>query len=349
MSDYETRQYKRNIVVGLFVIVGLGALVYLIGMFGDLPIWTSRLKSYKVIVQFRRAPGVQVDTPVRFAGYQIGRVTKVRPPRIMKEVEGDRVYHQTISVLSINKEFDNIPNDVDVQLITRGLGSSYIEFRLTSYDVDRPGVEFLKDGSQLQGSTGVTSEFFPAESQQKLDELVRGLTKLIRNANEVIGDKDNKDNLSRALAHTAEATEQATKTLQEFETFCSTGTSTLKSANGRINDLVTSMVETSSELTTSFKDLAGAIKNTLKKTDTGIDKSVVAFVNTSEQLSKTSVELRLLLEKVNNGQGTAARFVNDGKLYEEMLESSRQLQKLLVEIRAFVSESKTDGLPLNIK
>jgi len=71
VSDYETSQRRYNIVVGLFVILGVCAFVWLIFKFGDLPGIVTKLDSFEVFVQFPTAPGVQKDTPVRFCGYQI--------------------------------------------------------------------------------------------------------------------------------------------------------------------------------------------------------------------------------------------------------------------------------------
>ena len=80
MSDYESSQRRRDVVVGIFVVLGLTALGWMIFKFGDLPTAVSRMKSFQVYVQFPTAPGVQKDTPVRFCGYQIGRVTSVMAP-----------------------------------------------------------------------------------------------------------------------------------------------------------------------------------------------------------------------------------------------------------------------------
>ncbi len=114
MSDYETIQRRRNIVVGIFVIVGLCALVWLIFKFGDLPTVVTRVGSIEVFVQFPTAPGVQRDTPVRFCGYQIGRVSAVTAPEIRTDMETGLEYYQTVIVLSIDKRYVNIPSNIEV-------------------------------------------------------------------------------------------------------------------------------------------------------------------------------------------------------------------------------------------
>lgn len=295
MSDYETIQRKRNITVGIFVIVAVFALVWLVYKFGDLPITVSKLRSFEVLIQFPTATGVQKDTPVSFCGYQVGRVTEVQQPKVMKDLNTGKFYHQTLVVLSINKKYNDIPEDVQAKLVTRGLGSSYIELKLKRFDVNEPTGPCLSQGSLLQGSTGISSEFFPEESQEKLDELADNLKALINNSNDIVGDPKNKENIKKTLANLAEASQQATKTIEEY------------------------------------RQLAASM------------------ISMSEELSKTTGQLRLILEKVNSGQGTAAKLINDGRFYENMLENTQQMQILLEELKSFVSEAREKGLPIKMK
>jgi phospholipid/cholesterol/gamma-HCH transport system substrate-binding protein len=294
VSDYETAQRKRNIIVGVFVVVAICAIIWLIFMFNDFPTVVSKLSSFQVFVQFPTASGVVKDTPVRFCGYPIGSVTKVMAPEIRKDLNTGLEYHQTMVILSINKKYVNIPSNVEVKLMTRGLGSSYIELSvdptrpLTPQDPNRPETQFLVDKMLLQGSSGMTSEFFPQESQKKLDELVKGLTAFINNANEIFGDKANKENIKVTLANLADATEE-------------------------------------------------------------LKKFLAAGVNTSEEASKTAVELRLILEKINSGQGTAGSFINDARLYENLLENTQEMEVLLQDLKKLVNEYRKQGIKVKLK
>ena len=319
MSDYETTQKRRNMIVGVFVVGGICALVWLIFKFGDLPTAVTKMGSFEVYVQFPTAPGVQKDTPVRFCGYQIGRVTEVMAPDRREDLVTGLKYYQTVVILSIGKNYVNIPSNVEIKLMTRGLGSSYIELKQTPgkplelLDPNRPGTEFLMDKILLQGSTGITSEFFPEESQKKLDELVDGIIALIANANDVIGSPNNKENLQKILVNLTEASEHAKETIQEFRKFAVAGTTTLKSADAKSEDIV------------------------------------VAMVDTSEEVSKVAAQLRLILEKINSGQGSAARLINDGRFYENLLENTQQIQLLLEELKAFVAQARDKGVPIKLK
>ncbi len=291
MSNYETAQRKRNILVGIFVFMAVLALIWLIMMFGEMPLIVGEWRSFKVNVQFPTASGVKENTPVRFCGYQIGRVLEVEPPRLLEDLNTHKFYHQAVVVLAIDNKFRTIPAKVEVKLKMRGLGSSYIE--LKEKPPEGPiDTEFLAAGSLKQGSTGMTSEFFPEESQQKLNKLVNTMVALLNNANDILGDRENKENFKATLANLSGATEGVEQTLEEFQKFAASG------------------------------------------------------VATSEELSKTTAQLRLILEKINEGQGTLAKLVNDGRLYENLLEDTQQLGTLMEELKSLIEQLKKKGISL---
>jgi len=350
VSDYETTQKRRNIIVGFFVVIGACALVWLIFKFGDLPMFVTKLDSYQVFVQFPTASGVQRDTPVQFCGYQIGRVTKVMAPEPRNEMSNgkktDLKYYQTVVVLSIDKTYKTIPSNVEVKLMTRGLGSSFIEIKQTPgreeipQDPNLPESKFLMNNMWLQGSTGMTSEFFPEESQQKLDTLVEGINELVANANDIFGDQANKDHFKEILTNLADSTEQVQQTLDEIQKLAATGTSTLEKADVKIDQAVTAVVTTTEDI----RKLATTGTKTLESVDEKAERLVVAMVDTSEQLSKAMSELNLILVKVNTGQGSAGKLINDGRFYENLLENTEQLQQLLEETKKFIEELREKGI-----
>jgi phospholipid/cholesterol/gamma-HCH transport system substrate-binding protein len=329
VSDHESVQKRRDAIVGIFVIVGLAALAWMVFRFGDLPTAVTRMRSFQIYVQFPTAPGVQKDTPVRFCGYQVGMVTEVKPPRVRVDLNTKQPYHQTLCVLSISKQYTDIPSNVEVKLMTRGLGSSYLELKVDPRKLPAPpldpndsGSYVLKNGMLLQGSTGMTSEFFPEESQEQLSKLVEDIRTFIANANSIIGDPNNKEHLTTTLANIAQVS-------GDMPTAIDQAVETLKSAQ-----------ETLSE----FRRLARAGSETLKGTDAKAERLVASLVNTSNELGRTVAQLRLAVEKVNHGDGSAGRLLNDGRLYESLLESTTQLNVLLKDLKDLTDRISEKGL-----
>ena len=326
MSDYETTERKRNIIVGIFVVGSLSALIWLIFKFGDLPGAISKLGSYQVFVQFPTAMGVQRDTDVYLSGYRIGNVTEVMAPQIRPEILPNgklskKEYHQTVIVLSINEQYANIPSNVEVKLMTRGLGSSYIELKVNPDDLpapprdpNQPETIYLVDDMWLQGSIGMTSEFFPEESQKKFEGLIGTITTLTKNLNDVVGDPNTKSNFKSIMTNMSDASKKASDMLEELRKFSKTGTSILQNFEKDMNKFVT------------------------------------ATATTSEELNKTLASMRVTIDKINSGEGSAGKLVNDAQLYESLVETAEEMRKMLEELKAFIADANEKGyLPMKLK
>jgi len=316
MTDYNSKQRKRNMIVGAFVIVAFCAFLWMISIFGEMPVAVSKFRSFRIVVDFANAPGVQENTPVQYCGYQIGRVVSILPPFLYVDKKTDRTYHLVRVVIAIERKYSNIPSNVSVKLMRRGLGSSYIELKvdpdepLKPSDPNRPESVYLLDDTHLRGTTGTSSEFFPEEVRKKLENLVDKVGSLAANVDKIVGDRENQVNIKKTLGNVAAMTEQANKTLKAIENFSNAGTETMKTTNTKIADISNSVV------------------------------------SGTEQLRDTLRELEVLLAKANAGDGTAARLLNDGRLYENLLDSSMELQMTLEQLKNLAAEAREKGLKI---
>jgi phospholipid/cholesterol/gamma-HCH transport system substrate-binding protein len=298
VGDYDSTQARRNTLVGIFVIAALVALAYLIFKFNDMPGTVRELTSFKIYAKFPSAQGVQKDTPVQFCGYQIGRVTEIMPPQARLDENTGEKYHQTMCVISIDKKYKNIPSTVDIKVITRQLGSSYIELfenynkELTPKDPKRPETKYLVEGMEMQGITGPNLESLIVDSKGKIDKLIDKIGLLVDNTNAIVGDADNQTNIKETLANINDISVKAAALMDEFQTF-------MQSSN-----------------------------------------------QVSEQALETISQIRRIVQKINDGQGTAGKFINDGRLYENLLDSTEQLQVLMKDLKNFLDESREEGLKL---
>ena len=181
-----------------------------------------------------------------------------------------------------------------------------------------PPVDVLKgkvlvEGSLLQGSTGVSSEFFPEETRAKLEELITGISAFVKNSNDIVGDAENKASIKTALANLADASKEANDAIHQIKEAADAGKAMFQNADARTAQLTTSLVAT------------------------------------SDKLGEVMTNLDIVLVKINDGQGTAGKLVNDGRLYEQLLEDSKQLHLVLQDLKSFVVESKEKGIPLKLK
>ncbi len=120
---------------GLFVLLGLSALLFLTTQTSDLGSYLST-SGYSVTARFDNVGGLAVRAPVTMAGVTIGRV---------EGIEFDSLQFQAIVTLRIGPSYDQLPEDSDASILTSGLlGGQYIGLN--------PGgsLDVLREGSEIE-------------------------------------------------------------------------------------------------------------------------------------------------------------------------------------------------------
>lgn len=123
-------------VVGVFIAVGLGALLVLAMRVSNLTFASfSEEQSYTVVARFDNIGGLKVRAPVKMAGVLVGRVA---------DIGFDSETYEAVVTMAIDRRFDRIPADSTASIYTAGLlGEQYIGLQAGGMD------EFLGDGDQI--------------------------------------------------------------------------------------------------------------------------------------------------------------------------------------------------------
>ncbi|MCK5000469.1 MAG: MCE family protein [Anaerohalosphaera sp.] len=317
MADYNSLQKRRNVIVGMFVLIAVAAFVWMIFKFGELPVTAQKMHSFELTVNFPSAPGVLPKTPIRFCGFQIGKVTSVGAPQLGLD-DQDRPHPFVSVVLAIQNDYKNIPSNAQIRVVERSIGSSFIEIvtdpelPVVPLDPEKVKSAYLHRGMVLEGTMGTANEFFPEEIRDKIDLFVENLTSLTSNLDVIFGDKQNQNNIKDALANIAKMADEAAKTFEEASKTFDQATKTFDSAE--------SFTETAS---LSVKQVA-------------------------EDLNDTMRQLNNILAKVNSSDGTVGRLLNDGTLYEDLLDSTQELKLALEQIKLLAAESRENGIRIKL-
>ena len=129
-----TRDRKIEAAVGLFVVIGLAALLMLAVRVGNLTLQTD-YGSYRVTARFENIGGLKVRAPVSMSGIRIGQVVGLG---------FDPETYEAIATLEIDGRFARVPADSSASIFTAGLlGEQYVSIS--------PGVdeEFLAAGDEI--------------------------------------------------------------------------------------------------------------------------------------------------------------------------------------------------------
>jgi phospholipid/cholesterol/gamma-HCH transport system substrate-binding protein len=120
--------------VGIFVVAGIGGLLFLALKVGNLTSLSSS-EAYRVDARFANIGGLKVRGPVKSAGVVVGRVADIR---------FDNESYEAIVSMNIDNHFQ-FPRDTTAKILTSGiLGEQYV-----GLEAGGDGV-MLKNGDRLR-------------------------------------------------------------------------------------------------------------------------------------------------------------------------------------------------------
>jgi phospholipid/cholesterol/gamma-HCH transport system substrate-binding protein len=282
-------------------------------------------------VKYKDIDQLQVSNPVMINGFEVGAVNKIYL---------DPTDNITPIVILEVKEGINIPKDAKAVLASQGfLGGKVIQIK---FNGKCSGPDCAQSGSYLEA--GVKSFMDNLVGQ---DELNGYIDKLKSSASQifdtVVGEagkreiKIGKDNLEKTLANLA----QSTTTLNKI----------LAHNSNNLDKIIANLESVMSNIQKSNVEISGLIKNLnsisakVSAADPGkilgdFDKTLLESKTTIEKLQSTlkSTETTMtsvndLIKKASSGQGTAAKILNDPTLYQNLNNTSKQLELLLQDFR----------------
>ena len=120
--------------VGIFVAIGLGALLFLALKVGNLASF-STAQTYQVHAKFSNIGGLKVRAPVKSAGVVVGRVAAIR---------FDNESFEAVVAMNVDKRYQ-FPKDTSAKILTSGLlGEQYVALTAGGDTAN------LKDGDTLK-------------------------------------------------------------------------------------------------------------------------------------------------------------------------------------------------------
>jgi len=305
--------------VGAFVTVASLTFAGVVLFFGELPLKKDTVEYY---AYFKNVSGLSKGADVRVAGVKVGKVKNL-------VLENGKVK----VILEVKK---GVPvfSDAVAKIESLGLlGDKYVEIdpghpssgKLKPFSViahTRPPV----DTSKLVEALTRTSEdidklskslYALVESNRKqLKELITNLNLLAENLNRI--SEENKENLKQTLENIKTLTLRLDKSLP---TLTEQYTKLAKNLN-------TLVVETKPQLKEVLKNLATlsrTLKEDVPKLVKSLEKTTDVLAQNRNQIRKTLENLAQITEKINKGQGTLGKLVNDRKLYKELTQSVKAL------------------------
>jgi phospholipid/cholesterol/gamma-HCH transport system substrate-binding protein len=219
-----------------------------------------------------------------------------------------RFTHQVMVEMAISRDYSSIPANVKVKLLKRGMGSSYIELRTAP--ITAKEFDTLEPKFLRQGMIlqGESGVLSELLPEDLQDKVDSFFTKVTVLV----------DNLNVVIG---DANNQQN----------------LKKSLANLSKATEESVATLQEIR--------EFSQTGKQKLASVSDSVM---QTSEELGETLIELRRILNKINSGEGTVGKLITDGKLYENLLDSSEELKESLKKMKKTLEKTSEKGIQVKI-
>ncbi len=305
--------------VGLFVILGLVLLVYMSLRVGGIQFGGK--EGYTLFVQFDSAAGLDKDASVRIAGVEVGRVTEI-------ELKNSRAF----LTLRLRPGI-RVGQDFTAVLTTKGLlGERYLELIPGS-----PNAPSLKEGEQILRTTSYADMDKLITILSDVSTDIKEVGRTLRNVlggpegettlrNIITNVEDISSRVNRLVVKNEQALGDIITNLNDFTTLLKTEapqiSEQLKLAAVNLNE---SLVSTSDNLNRLIDENRGNI-------NAGVENLMTASVKLEETmetinrmvadvgpgLSTTVKSVGNIAEKIDRGEGTIGKLVNDPQTHDNI-------------------------------
>ncbi|MCK4846436.1 MAG: MCE family protein [Deltaproteobacteria bacterium] len=282
--------------VGIFVFAGLVLLVYMSLRIGGMSF--GQEEGYNLKVRLANISGLADDASVRIAGVEVGRVQ-------------DIALEDNIAVLGIRVKPDiRVGEDFTAAIRTRGLlGEKFLELVPGA-----PGARTLNDGEEI----------VRVKTSMDIEKLVGVLTdvatdvKLVTaSLSNVLGGKEGEQTLRNIVDNIESITFRIDSLVARNDAELSEAIANLNTFSKSITEVADSLNAVIDENRGNFKD---GIEN-MKTASTKLDQVLGAITEVTD--------------KVNSGEGTIARLLNDPETHDNINETLTGINKFLTKAESF--------------
>ena len=325
--------YRRNVLVGAVVLIGLGVLGWMVLKFANQAAnFFLGGDGTRATLRAERADGVAEGSGVTYRGMTVGRVVKVyRRP--------DSPAHVYVDVLVDSQP--PLPSNLKAYIRASSLLGASATISLEE-DGQSNGQALVSGGPPLEAEysglefsevTGLFADIRQRKLIQHADEAITSIQaqaeragKLLDSANELVADPKMRDDLHKAVANVREATEQANRIGASLEKF-----------SGKLEKI---SADTSATV--------GEVRVTVAESRKNLDELSKQISGRVDQVAGALENLQAVTAKIDKGEGTAGALVNDPKLYQSLVDTSEELNLTVASLRRLIEQWEQEGVTLRL-
>lgn len=300
---------KKEIILGLLILVCIGLLVWGINFLKGTDIFKNQRSYYAV---YDKVDGLAPNNPVQVNGLQIGVVNSVN-------LHPDGSYRLVVK-FSITDDKFSFPKKSVARIVSMDLlGSKALQI-IPSKEKNLAAVGDTLIGD-LQGSIQEEVNKTIAPLKAKTEQLLSSVDSVVVIFRTVLNEKT-RDNLIRSFENISLTIKNIASTSGNLDTL-------IKGETKRIPKILANV----ESITENFKNNNDKLNNIIQNFATLSDTlAKVELAVTIAKTEKAMSDFALITEKINRGDGSLGMLINNDSLYNELKASATNLERLIKDI-----------------
>lgn len=293
--------------VGAITVISVAVLILGFNFLKGKKLWS---KDTMITGKYGNVQGLQNSNPVIINGLQVGTVYKITTEKDMREILVD---------LNITKDIE-IPKNSIAIIKSNPLGTTSVEIKLGD------AVENLKDKDFIltETSGGLFDDVLKKVDPvlYEVRKAVSAIDTLLVNFNSIL-DPRAKGNIGQVLQNMNAVTASMLSSTASLNTLLNTQTGALAKSLNNVSSITSNFATNNEKINSVMSNLD---KTTSKFATLNLNKTL-------DTLDRAVNELKNIIGKFDNNNGTLGKLINDPTMYQNLASTGNKLNLLLDDIR----------------
>lgn len=304
------KKARNEVVIGAIVIVILALVYFGVSFLKGVNIFSTQTRYYAI---YDEIGGLEVSSPVIINGFKIGIVKSI-------ELESNGSGRLVVEVVLNNADVA-VPKDSKLKIYDSDLfGGKAIQIVMGDSSVIASSNDTLDAFLEKGFAETLKSEIDPikkksAEIFQGVDSVLSSLQRTLNNSG-----AEGLPSLFSSLQRTMNNLESTSANLNVL----------IANNSGRVSEIIGNAQALTNTLKANNERIDQAIKNITQFTDT---LSRIRLTTTLYKVDQAMGHFEEVMNKVNSGQGTLGKLVNNDSLHHELVNATHSLDLLLDDMR----------------
>ncbi len=320
--------------VGLLVLAFIAVLtVFTFKINGDRMPW-QKDNGYRIHVLFDTISGLETKALVRYAGVEIGLVDAITLENGKAKV-----------TLKLNPDA-KIRTDARVEVGSLGLMGE--KFVLIQGGTTR--TPWLEPENTIDGSAPVSMDQLMT-SMSEIGDDIKVITSSFRDAvgvdqgtNRLTRIVENIDRMTSALANSTDSNQgnlgeiidNFTVISRDLKDIIHSNQSNVNATMSDLREVVAALAQTMPQISQDIQTIAADLRDVVRDNRSNIGTTLDHVAKASENFDATVSDLRDVVQKIDNGEGSIGKLVNEDEFHTNLNSAVKSIDKAAVELRGFM-------------